>query len=145
MLNERIDRLDFALAGAVHVRFDASDGELFAIAHIVAAIVDERFRGVALDGDAVLELRELVALHDTALERARDGFNGGTLVMSVARLGLLARAIADWQQRCDRVGFLRAADAATAPLVDALREGLLDLHARAARVAVGDDELAQAA
>jgi hypothetical protein len=33
-------------------------------------VIDERFRGLSLDGDAVLELRELLALHDRALERA---------------------------------------------------------------------------
>ncbi len=145
MLNERIDRVDFALAGAVQVRFDASNPELFAVAHAVAAVMDERFRGVPLDADAVLELRELVALHDTALERGQDGYNGGTLTMSVARLGLLARSLGDWQERCDRLGFLRPGDLASAPLVDALREGLLDLHARAARVAVDADVLARAA
>ena len=95
---------------------------------------------MVLDGEAVLELRELVAVRDSALERAHDGYDGGTLVMSVARLGLLVRSLGDWQARCRRNGFLRPGEGAAAAAADDLLEQLRELHARAARVALGADE-----
>jgi hypothetical protein len=140
MLNDRVDRLDLALHDAVQVRFDLSDAELVAVARAAEDVIDERFRGVALDGEAVLKLRELVAVLDSALERAHDGYDGGTLVMSVARLGLLVRSLGDWQARCRRIGFLRPGEAAAAPAADDLLEQLCGLHARAARVALGADD-----
>ena len=144
VLNERIDSPGLALHDAVQVRIDLSDGELLAVARAAEAAIDERFRGVALDGDAALELRGLVALHDGALERARDGYDGGTLVLSVARLGLLLRTLGDWQARCARIGFLRPGDAACAATAGDLLDQLQELHERALRVALAGLEPALA-
>ena len=71
MLNERLDTIRIAGGDTVQIRFDLGDPELLAVARSVAGVVAERYRGVALDADGVLELRELTAIHDAALVRAR--------------------------------------------------------------------------
>ena len=76
MDNERIDIIRLANGEAVQLRFDLSDGDLFAVAHSLGTHVAERYRGDALDADDVLELRELTALQEIALLRAQDGYVG---------------------------------------------------------------------
>jgi hypothetical protein len=126
MINERIDTIRIAGGEAVQVRFDLPDPDLLAISQCLSATVAERYRGVALDADAVLELRDLVALQEAAHERAQDGYAGGTLVVSVRRLGLLVQAIEDHQALARLAGELD------------------DLHRRALALAIATRELATA-
>jgi hypothetical protein len=136
MLNERLEDVYTATGKAVQVRFDLDDEQLYAVAYATEAVRTDRYRGVALDVEAVLELRELVALHDNAIERAQDGFNGGTLVMTVARLGLLVQSLQAWSAIRDRSALMGARDASTAPVVADMLDGLADLHVRALRMAL---------
>ena len=134
MLNERLEDIYTAGGRVVQVRFDLSDEQLYAVACATEAVNSDRCRGVALDADNVLELRERVAIHDSALERAQDGYHGGTLVMTVARLGLLVQSLQTW---CAMVG--RARGAIAEPVVAEMLDGLADLHVRALRVALDTD------
>ena len=93
----------------------------------------------ALDAEAVLEFRELVAIHDSALARAQDSFNGGTLIMRVARLGLLVQSLRARCAMLDRSAFMGARDAIEASLVAEMLDGLADLHMRAVRLALDAD------
>jgi hypothetical protein len=136
MRNERLEHVYTVTGKAVQVRFDLDDEQLYAVAYATDAVKTDRYRGVALDADAVLELRELVALHDNAIERARDGFNGGTLVMRVARLGVLVRSLGAWHAIRDRSALMGSRDAITAPVVADMLDGLADLHVRALRMAL---------
>lgn len=135
MLNERFDTIRIAGCDALQIRFDLDDGELLAVARSVAGIANERYRGVALDADAVLEMRELIAIHDAALERAEDGFFGGTLVVSVRRLSLMIDALGEWIARRYDAEFLRAHEAQDLPVVEGLMDDLQDLHVRALHAA----------
>ena len=139
MVNERLESVYTTEGKAVQVCFDLDDEQLFAVACVTEAVNVDRCRGVALDADAVLELRELVAIHDSALERAQDGYNGGTLVMTVARLGLLVQSLRTWCASRDQSALMGARDAIAAPVVDEMLDGLADLHARAVRVALAAD------
>jgi hypothetical protein len=136
MINERIDIIRIAGGEAVQVRFDLSDADLIAIARSLPTVVDERYRAATLDAEAVLELRDLTALQESAHERASDGYAGGTLIVSVRRLGLLVQALADWQARRRELGFLRHDEAVAEPHVERLNRGLRDLHVRALRSAL---------
>jgi hypothetical protein len=144
MINERIDTIRLANGEAVQMRFDLSDADLFAIARSVGTVVAERYRGVALDADDVLAMRELMALQEVALARAEDGHAGGTLIVSVRRLGLLVEALGDWLTRRLELGFWRADEAQDHPLVEQLVEDLRGLHVRGlqAALATGTPELA---
>lgn len=137
MLNERLEG-DYTGGGkVVQVCFDLDDEQLYAVACATEAVNTDRCRGVAPDADAVLELRELVAIHDNALERAQDGYNGGTLVMTVAR-----RRWPGWDRWCairDRSPSVGARDVIAAPVVAELLDGLADLHVSALRVALDAD------
>lgn len=86
--------------------------------------------------EAVLELREVVALHDNAIERAQDGFNGSTLVMTVARLGLLVQSLQAWSAMRDRSALTGSRDTIAAPVVADMLDALADLHVRALRMAL---------
>jgi hypothetical protein len=136
MLNERIEDVYTAAGKTVQVRFDLEDEQLYAVAHATDALRTDRYRGAALDTEAVLELRELVALHDNAIERAQDGFSGGTLVMTVARLGLLVQSLQAWSAIRDRSASTGPRDATTAPIVADMLDGLADVHVRALRMAL---------
>jgi hypothetical protein len=136
MLNERIDVIQIAGSAVMQLRFDLADAELLAIARIVEAVSGERYRVAALDADGVLELRELIALHDTALERAEDGYAGGTLVLSVRGLGLVIGALAEWIDRRLGDGFIRAYDAIDLPAAEDLLGDLRDLHLRGLHAAL---------
>jgi hypothetical protein len=139
MVHERFDRIPAAGGQTVHARFDLSDEQLFALAHAAEGMIAEHYRGVSLTADEVLEMRELVALHDNALERGQDGYAGGTLMLTVSRLGLAVRALSGWLARCERLGLIHAQDAFHAAVAEALLEDLTDLHARAVRIAVAAD------
>jgi hypothetical protein len=136
MLNERLEHVYTATGMTVQVRFDLGDEQLYAVANATDAVTTDRYRGVALDAAAVLELRELVALHDNAIERAQDGFDGGTLVMTVARLGLLVHSLQGWCESGDRSALMGPRDAITAPIVGDMLDGLAELHVRALRMAL---------
>jgi hypothetical protein len=105
MDNARIDIIRIAGGEAVQMRFDLPDADLTAIARSLATVAGERYRSTALDADDVLELRDLTALRESPEERARDGYAGGTLVVSVRRLGLLVQALRDWRARRLDLGF----------------------------------------
>ena len=136
MLNERLEDIYTAGGKVVQVRFDLDDEQLYAVARATEAVNIDRYRGVALDADAVLELRELVAIHDSSIERAQDGHNGGTLVMTVARLGLLVQSLQAWCAIHDRSAFTGTRDAIAAPVVAEMLDGLADLQVRALRMAL---------
>ncbi len=137
MQNVRLDTAYTEGGETVLVRFDLSDEQLYAVAHAVDGVTAERYRGSALDAEGVLELRELVAVHDSALERARDGYSGGTLIVSLQRLGLIVGALRGWLERCERIGFITHQDPSRALVVEAMLGDLTDLHVRALRIAVG--------
>ena len=137
MHNERIEDLATAGGHTVEVRFDLTDQQLRAVAHAAEAINVERFRGRELTADDVLRMRELTAVSDAAVERAQDGYAGGTLVMSVARLGLTVDALTEWLRRRDELGFLRRQEGVDRPVVEGMLWDLADLHLRALQVAVG--------
>jgi hypothetical protein len=136
MINERIDIIRIAGGGAVQMRFDLPDADLLAIARSLATVAVERFRGAALSADDVLELRDLTALSECARERAQDGYAGGTLVVSVRRLGLLVRALRDWLGRRVEAGFMRHEEAIDHPVVERLADELRDLHIRGLQAAL---------
>lgn len=115
MVNERIERLDTGNSDVVQVCFDLSDAQLLAAAHGVEAVTTDRYAGVALDANAVLRLRALVALQDQALESSRDGDAGGTRVLTIDGLRLLVHALREWSPRREELGFLRAQDAIDVP------------------------------
>lgn len=144
MVNERIDIIQIAGGEAVQVRFDLPDPDLLAIARSLSTVVAERFRDAALDADDVLALRDLTALQATARERAEDGYAGGTLVVSVRRLGLLVQALGDWLERRLELGFWRSDEALDHPIVDRLADELHELHVHGlqAALATGTPELA---
>lgn len=146
MINERIDIIQIAGGEAVQVRFDLADADLTAVARSLATVTGERYRGVALTAEDVLELRDLTALRDTAAERAADGYAGGTLIVSVRRLGLLVAALRDWLARRVEVGFMRHDEAVDHPAVERLVDELRELHTRALQTALasGTPELALA-
>ncbi len=131
--NERIDQGP----ETVEVRFDLPDEQLLAVARIADAVKRERYMGQELDTDAVLALRELVALHDNALERAEDGVAGGTLVMTIARLGLALEAMREWMDSRRANGSTLPHEAADLAAAEALLPDLTDLHLRAMCVALG--------
>ena len=141
MLNERLDTIRIAGCDALQIRFDLGDAELLAVARSVAGVATERYRGVALDADGVLELRELTAIHDAALERAEDGYAGGTLVVSVNRLGVMIEALGEWITQRYQAGFMRAHEAQDLPAVEGLMDDLRDLHMRGLRTALAALEL----
>jgi hypothetical protein len=134
MSYERIDRVYTAGGETVQVRFDLTDDQLRAVAHVADSVKTTRYRCAELTADDVIELRELMAIHDDAHDRASDGFAGGTLVMTVGRLGILVGVLREW-----RAGE-RAQDVIAAPHVDDALDTLADLHTRALRVALGADE-----
>ena len=72
MVNERVERLRTGGAEIVQIRFDLSDEQLLAVARATEGVMTDRYAGAALDANAVLGLRALVALHDHSLDRARD-------------------------------------------------------------------------
>ena len=92
---------------------------------------------MALDANAVLRLRALVALQVQALERSRDGYAGGTLVLTIDGLRLLVHALREWSPRREELGFLRAQEAIDVPLVDGMIDDLSALHVRALQCALG--------
>ena len=139
MLNERLEGVYTAEGKVVQVCFDLNDEQLFAVACATEAVITDRYRGVALDADAVLELRELVAIRDSAIERAQDGYNGGTVVMTVARLGLLLQSLQAWCAIRDRSPSVGARDAIAARVVAEMLDGLAALHVRALRMALDAD------
>jgi hypothetical protein len=136
MLHDRIDTIHHAGADVVQVRFDLADAELRALARSVMAVATTRYLERALDGDAVVELRELVALHDAALERAEDGYDGGTLVLGVARLGLAVGVLAEWLEGRRVATLLRTDELIDLPHVQTLLADLRELHVRSLRAAL---------
>ena len=139
MLNERLEGVYTAEGRVVQVCFYLNDEQQFAVACATEAVITDRYRGVALDADAVLELRELVAIRDSAIERAQDGYNGGTVVMTVARLGLLLQSLQAWCAIRDRSPSVGARDAIAARVVAEMLDGLAELHVRALRMALDAD------
>jgi len=142
MLNVRIDTIGIAGTENVQLRFDLADAELQAVARSVETVARERYQNVALDALTVLDLRELTAVHDVALERARDGYAGGTLVIWLPRLGVLIAALAEWCERRLSAGFLRHEEHVDLPLVEALIPELRELHARGLRASLAETALA---
>lgn len=132
MLNDRIDIVQMAGGDAVQFRFDLADAELLAIARSLETVVHERCQGVELDAGAVLELRELVAIGDSALERAQDGYAGGTLVLGLPRLEALIGALGEWCWNRQCAGFLRHDEHVDLPLVEGVIPELRALLERAA-------------
>lgn len=136
MRNERIDILRTVAGDAVQLRFDGPDAELGAMARCISTFLAERYRDVALDADGVLEMRELTALQASARDRAEDGYAGGTLIMSVRRLGLLTSTLDYWLRRRVEVGFMRRDEGFDHPMIERLTDELRDLHLRGLRVAL---------
>jgi hypothetical protein len=136
MDNERVDIITIAGGEAVQVRFDLPDADLTAIARSLPTVAAERYRTAALDADDVLELRDLTALAEIADARARDGYSGGTLVLSVRRLGLLVQALGDWHARRLTLGFFRHDESVDEPIVQRLAGELHELHLRALHAAL---------
>ena len=139
MVNALVERLRGGGGEIVQISIDLSAEQLLAVAHATEGVVTDRYAAAALDADAVLELRALVALHDQSLERARDGDRGATLALTVEQLGRLVRALRDWLARREQLGFLRAQEALDTPLVENLADELTDTHVYALRVALNAD------
>lgn len=101
--------------------FDLSQEQLRAAALASNAVRLERHRGVALDTDGVLALRELTAVCDE-LDRLAEAGGHGTVVLALARLGVLHDALHEYAtSRRDRDrGALREEEAAAIVLVEAV-------------------------
>lgn len=139
MVNARVERLRAGGGEIVQISLDLSNEQLLAVAHATEGVMTDRYARAALDTDASLELRALVALHDQSLERARDGDRSATLTLTVDQLGRLVRALRDWLARREQLGFLRAQEALDTPLVENLADELTDTHVDALRVALNAD------
>jgi hypothetical protein len=135
--HERIDHVGEPGAGSTQIRFDLTDAQLLGVARIADTVARERYMGRELDADAVQALRELVAIHDATLERAEDGYSGGTLVMSVARLGVLIEALREWSESRRTNGFARHHEETDLDAADEILADLAELHVRALHVALG--------
>jgi hypothetical protein len=131
MINERFENVHSADGVTVQVRFDLTDEQLLAVSNAVNAVKAERFMGAELTAQDVLDMRELVAVADGAAERAADGFYGGTLVMTVARLGMTLTALTQRVARMDELGFTTRQDELDRPELEAIIDDLYDLHVRA--------------
>jgi hypothetical protein len=131
MTNERFENVHSADGATVHVRFDLTDEQLLALANAVNAVKAERFMGAEMTAQDVLDMRELIAVADGAAERAADGFYGGTLVMTVTRLGMTLAALTERLTRMDELGFTSRQDELDRPELEAIIDDLYDLHVRA--------------
>jgi hypothetical protein len=131
MTNERFENVHSADGVTVHVRFDLTDEQLQAVSNAVNAVKAERFMGAELSAEDVLEMRELVAVADGAAERAADGFHGGTLVMTVARLGMTLATLIQRLARMDELDYISRQDELDRPELEAIIDDLSDLHVRA--------------
>lgn len=136
MHNARIDTSE-GLDGETVVLtvFDLPDEEIAASAHAVKAAVAERFRGVELATDDVLELRELTALTDEldAL-LLRPGVS--TVAMRPRRLNAWRDALTRFVETRDEAEWLRESDREPLAVARALLWPLSDLCADALRAAL---------
>ena len=137
MLHDRIQQVHVAAGSVVRITCDLTDPELLAVAHVTDAVKLARYAGVALDAATMLRMHALIALQDQALEQARDNYGGGTLVLTVDRLGLLVEALQEWLTQREQFGFTRVRQAIDRPLVEAMLAGLSELYDRALGVALG--------
>jgi hypothetical protein len=137
--NERIEKVAEPGGETVRVCFDLAEDQLLAIARIADTVKRERYMGNELDTDAVLTLRELVAINDNALDRAGDGVGGGTVVMAVGRLGLLVDAMREWSESRRDADVSQPTDAEDLAVAEALLPDLVDLRVRAMHAALGTE------
>ncbi|HWK27327.1 MAG TPA: hypothetical protein VNS09_12240 [Solirubrobacter sp.] len=115
--------------------FDLPDEEIGASAHAVQASVTERFRGVELATDDVLELRELTALADELADLLlRPGVS--TVVMRPRRLNAWRDALTRFVETRDEAEWLRESDREPLALARTLLWPLSDLCADALRAAL---------
>ncbi len=136
MVHDRIQQTHVARGAVVRITCDLSDAELLAVAHVTDAVKRARYAGVALDAATMLTMHALIALTDQALERAQDGDGGGTLVLTVDRLGLLVDSLREWLTQREQVGFVRMQQAIARPLVEDMLGDLSELYDRALGVAL---------
>ena len=115
--------------------FDLGDEQLAASAHAVAAVSAERFRGVELSVDDVIEMRELTALTDELADLAlRPGMR--TVVLRPARLSAYRDALAHFVESRDAADWVREDDRRPLASVRGLLFELEDLCADAMRAAL---------
>lgn len=131
MTNERFENVHSADGLTVEVRFDLTDEQLLAVSNAVNVVRAERFMGAEMTAQDVLDMRELVAVADSAAERAADGSHGGTLIMTVTRLGMTLATLAERLARMDELGFTARQDELDRPELEAIIDDLYDLHVRA--------------
>jgi hypothetical protein len=140
MTNERVAKVYSPDGETVQVRFDLTDEQLHAVANATAAVRSDRYLGVEMTADDVLAMRELGAIADSAAERAGDGYHGGTLIMTVARLGLMVGALTERLDRMIEVGYLRLTDERDRPVIEGMLYDLTDMHLRALNETLGAQE-----
>ena len=70
--------------------------------------------------------------------RAEDGYDGGTLVLGVARLGLAVHALAEWLESRFRAEFLRPEEAIDLPAIETVLGDLRELHVRGLNAALNE-------
>jgi hypothetical protein len=134
MENARIDiAQDFDGELVVFACFDASEEQVGALAHAVAATADERYRLPEVSSDDVLTLRELTAIADE-LREIRGGI--GTVVLRPARLSAMRDAVAGFVESRDSAEWLREEDREPLAVVRSLLFPLEQLCGEAMRAAL---------
>ena len=119
-----------------NVVFDLSADQLGAASHAAGEIVLERHRGVALDVDDVLALRELTSVRDE-LARLAERAGHATMILPLARFIALHDALHEWVTTRTGRGWLRGADEDAMPLAGALLGPMAALRERALAAALG--------
>ena len=115
--------------------FDLDEPEVTGSAHVVAAIVADRFRNAEMAADDVLELRELTALReDLGALTHHPGMK--TVVLRPARLNALRDAIMSFVTGRDEAEWMRDEDREPLAAVRVLLWPLEDLCADAMRAAL---------
>ena len=112
--------------------FDLSAEQLAAAIHALAEIRLERHRGAELTTDDVLALRELTGVCDE-LDRLAEAGAHATVVLPLARLVALHDALVEWIQTREERGWLREADDAAFPIIDAMLPPMGALRAEGVR------------
>ena len=119
-----------------NVAFALSAAQLAAAAHATGAVVLDRHRGVELDVEGVLALRELTSVRDE-LDDLAGAEGHATVVMTLARFVVLHDAVDEWVLSRTGSDLLREADLEALPFAAALLAPMAALRADAVQAALG--------
>ena len=120
-----------------NVSFDLSDLQVRAAAHATGELVVERHRGVALELDDVLALRQLTGVRDELDSLVEAGAHA-TIVLPLARFIVLHDAVDEWVATRVERGWTREADDEALPFLEALLGPMADLRADALAAVLGE-------